>query len=251
MKQLDCRLRLGVDGPPLIIDQVTVDGPIVDGAASLFSALHILEMDRHFQEYVDQPVVQHFRQTHGIYTPTPQVRIQSEKQKANDITGSIGESLAAIVCRDVLDLPSAAIEPLCVYKRLKTPDFRISWDASATIPLIAPSFDLNSLPQMWPLEAKMRKQGTKVKDVINVALAQLAAYWFYRGAHEPTCVGFGLIAAYINGTNSIDLHVFIPTKQSELIDLRNFYQQKGTPQDFVKRFQVGSYELEACIKSES
>ena len=249
MKQLDCRLCLGVYGKPKVIGQVMLDGPIVDGSASMFSSLHILAMDRHFDEYVDQPVVQYFQQTHGIYTPSPQVRIQSAKQTANDITGSIGESLAAIVCRDILKLPSAAIEPLCVYKRLKTPDFRISWDASNHVGLIAPNFS-SSLPTLWPLEAKMRKPMTRKAGLINAALAQLAAYWFYRGAHEPSCVGFGLIAAYVNGSNHIDVHMFLPAKQAELQEIRAFCQRKKKPLDFIKRFHDGSYELEACIETE-
>jgi hypothetical protein len=85
---------------------------------------------------------------------------------------------------------------------------------------------------------------------LNIALAQLAAYWFYRGSYEPSCIGFGLIASYINGEGHIDLHVFIPKNQQTLIEIRNFYQQKNKSEDFINRFKIGSYELESCIKVE-
>ena len=166
MKQLNCRFILGAFGTPHIARQISVDGPIVDGSASLFSSLHILAMDRHFTEYVDQPVTHYFEQTHEIYTPAPQVRIQSKKKTANDISGAIGESLAAIVCRDVLRLPTAAIEPLCVYKRLKTPDFRITWDSRSIMQALAPASN-QALPYTWPLEAKMRQQGSNKNALIN------------------------------------------------------------------------------------
>ena len=248
MLELNCNFQLGFYGSKYNAGTLRLTTANVGGAAGLFSSHHILKMGRHFSEYVENPVDRFTIETQEIYTPSPLPLLRTIKKHAPDITGAIGESLGAIACRQILGLPSACIEPLKVFKKKKTPDFRIQWDASNLLNSLGRTLTI-PLPEFWPLKSKMRKGGAHDKTVFNEALQQLATYWFYRAVYEPECLGFGLISYYENQSDELRIYVLVPSNIQTLRQIHDHYSSNGKEEGFTKRFKtgVGNFELDGLF----
>src|SRR5262245_25043820 len=91
-------VQLGLHGPQQFVGLIQLNAGSIGGSAAWAGSYHILEMARHYDEYVvtgmlpSLPVIPGFPVTH------PYRRLAS-KIRAAGVTGNIGESVAAIVAR--------------------------------------------------------------------------------------------------------------------------------------------------------
>lgn len=218
-----------------ISDRLRIESLQVDTTAGYAGSCHVLEMGRHYSEYVRyRGRFPAFRSVPG-FPAGNYLRQLDTKSRASNITGNIGEIIAGIVARRTLKIDPGGIAHLKTNIFSKTPDYLLNptTDFEQILADIEPSLAAVTLPDWWPLESKARAGG-RWRDVLMEALRQLAAYWYYHRHTAPQRVGYGVVVATEFGRpRRVRVFIFAPSNQAALVAyLNTFVEYKDYKDDF-------------------
>jgi hypothetical protein len=215
-------LRRGLFGGEQPLNSVTLDPAVMNSISAYAGSYHILEMGRHFNDYVLSAAgLPTFPQCAGLPPAYPFLAL-SNKQRAAGVTGNIGEGVCGVVADAIFGMPFGdyihiKLKPAAGLR--KTPDymFRLGpylpavWHAALGA-LPAP------LPVWWPVESKARTtRGSVDTAVRSEALLQLASFWYSIRNSFPNAVGFGMTVGFAYETNPrVLINVFLPSNQAAL-----------------------------------
>jgi hypothetical protein len=207
----------------------------VDAASGYAGSCHVLEMGRHYSEYVRyRGRFPAFNRVAGFPTGD-YLRQLDTKSRASNITGNIGEIVAGLVARRTLKIHAGGIAPLQAGTSTQTPDYLLKPTAAfeQRLKVIVPLLAAAALPDWWPMEAKARGDG-KWKGCVEGAVGQLAAYWYYNRTREPQRVGYGIVVATeLKQHRRVRVLLFAPSNQSALIaHMNGFLNYKKYRDDF-------------------
>jgi hypothetical protein len=220
--QFDLSVRSGF-GPtnqqlaPLVVAQHDIDH-----VGQFAGAYHVLEMGQHFRDYVEQGNMPPFPAIAGFPTSAYHEPL-TNKQRAQGVTGNIGEAIAGIVAARVLQVPASGIAHIRLqspFRRRRCPDFMIRTGPAfpTEIDGLADRRGVTHCPDWWPLESKARVDGNACEDATSDAFRQLAAYW-YTISDGPNArdVGYGFVVTCAYDRNrGVCLRVFMPTNAEAL-----------------------------------
>lgn len=196
----------------------------VEAAAGYAGSCHVLEMGRHYAEYVRyKEQFPSFPRASG-FPYNPYLNQLDTKSRASNVTGNIGEIIAGVVARRTLKIDAAGIALLKTSPNSQTPDYLLQGTPEFTSVLteIVPALAGETLPEWWPMESKARSAGGL--GSVQGALKQLAAYWYHNRYSDPDGAGYGIvIAACLKRPRSVSIHLFAPENQPALLTyLRGF-----------------------------
>lgn len=197
--------------PPLVVAQTDIDH-----VAQYAGAYHVLEMGQHFRDYVEQGNMPLFAAVNG-FPGNAYFEPLTNKQRAQGVTGNIGEGIAGIVAERVLGIQPDGIAHIRLqrpFRKRQCPDFmiRMGGTFSAAIAGLGPLIPSYSCPEWWPLESKARVDGNACDAAVNDAFRQLAAYWYtiVRGARAAD-VGYGIVVTCAYDRNrGVGIRIFAP-----------------------------------------
>jgi hypothetical protein len=218
-----------------ISDRLCIESLQVDATAGYAGSCHVLEMGRHYSEYVRyRGRFPSIRSVPGFPTGN-YLRQLDTKSRASNITGNIGEVISGIVARRTLKIDPGGIAHLKTNTFSKTPDYLLSptTDFEQMLAEIEPALATVTLPDWWPLESKARASG-KWSDVVMEALRQLAAYWYHHRHTAPQSVGYGIVVATeFERPRRIRVFIFAPSNQAALVAyLSTFVEYEHYRDDF-------------------
>lgn len=201
----------------------------VEAASGYAGSCHVLEMGRHYAEYVRyKEQFPTFPRVTG-FPLTPFLKQLDTKSRASNVTGNIGEIIAGMVARRTLKIDAAGIALLKTSPNSQTPDYLLQSTTQFTSVLreIVPALIGVTLPEWWPMESKARGVGGSA--CVQEALKQLAAYWYHNRDNDPQGAGYGIvIAVCFNRPRRISIHIFAPADQGMLLKyLRGFSTYKS------------------------
>jgi len=223
---VDLEICIGFGSATAPLRAVNLTAFDVGQTAAYVGANHILSVDGHFHDYVEQlnwaafptlPAVPHFPH-HPLLTGI------SSKTPSTDVAGMIGEGITAIVLKQLAQLQTTDIVTLEASRTVKTPDFAVqlpaNWLANAgiSVPNGVPAF-----PAWWPVEAKAcQRLGNSMRAAAWRGLQQLVSYWRRIRVASSAEVGFGIVVVfkYDNLPTSppqLRAHVFLPLDQAQLL----------------------------------
>ena len=216
-----------------VSDKVYIRAGQVEAAAGYAGSCHVLEMGRHYAEYVRyKEQFPSFPRAPG-FPHSPYLNQLDIKSRASNVTGNIGEIIAGVVARRTLKIDAAGIALLKTSPNSQTPDYLLQRTPEFTSVLaeIAPALAGVTLPEWWPMESKARSDGGVA--CVQGALKQLAAYWYHNRYSDPDSVGYGIVvAACFKRPRSVSVHLFAPEDQAALI---THLQGFGTYKDYRKK----------------
>jgi len=229
--------RLGLRGTKSPIASVYLDAKTVGNEADLLGAYHILSMDQQYDAYVVTHFLPQLPPILNFPVAHPYLAV-SQKIRAAGVTGNIGEAIAALIARRVIQLniaDIAHIQPASGKK--KSPDYMMYAGPKLPGPLwkIWPAA-ISTWPDWWPVESKARDTKWSVAAAVKSGFKQLAAYWHAVSFPDPDAVGFGAVASFAYAhrtkksakvTRQLMLSIFLPRDQ------------------FAIRGQIASMEMEA------
>jgi hypothetical protein len=219
-----------------IPDTIRVASSQVDTAAGYAGSCHVLEMGRHYSEYV------RYRGRFPSFPPTAgfpagdYLRQLDTKSRASNVTGNIGEIVGGLVARRTLKIKASHIAHLKANTFSQTPDYLLgpSPRFESIIRDIVPLPPGTRLPDWWPMETKAR--GDKNwKSAVRDALRQLAAYWYDNCIKAPHRVGYGItVAVELARPRRVRVVVFVPSNQAALTThLKSFSEYEKYRDDFI------------------
>jgi hypothetical protein len=208
-----------------ISDKLIIRGSRVDTASGYAGSCHVLEMGRHYSEYVRyRGEFPGFRRVPG-FPHSHYLEPLDTKSRASNVTGNIGEIIAGIVAQRTLRLYSREIVHLKAKTTSKTPDYLLKRTPRLVQLLseIDPTIFGGYLPEWWPMESKARGGGSLTTGV-KEALRQLATYWYHIRYSGPQDVGYGIVvASYLKRPRRVCIYIFTPSDQNSLLGyLRGF-----------------------------
>ncbi|HEX8916270.1 MAG TPA: hypothetical protein VF796_28225 [Humisphaera sp.] len=227
--QFDLSVRCGFGWLHYPLAPLVVAQHDIDHVGQFAGAYHVLEMGQHFRDYVEQGNMPAFPAIAG-FPVTAYHEPLTNKQRAQGVTGNIGEAIAGLVAHRVLEVPSNGIAHIRLqrpFRRRQCPDFMIRTGSAfpTVIANLAAQRGVTYCPSWWPLESKARVDGNACDDAASDAFRQLAAYW-YTIAHGPHAgdVGFGFVVTCAYDRNrGVCLRVFMPNNAGALqTHLRSF-----------------------------
>jgi hypothetical protein len=221
----------------LSIDQtLSVSSIDIETAGEYAGSSHILEMGRHYEEYVRSHWgAPDFLPITG-FPPGLPLRPLEMKARSAGVSGNIGETLAGIVASRVLGCPASEIAHLVVRSKQKTPDFLIhsSSGFQSFLEPIMPSSSTLTMPPWWLMESKTRS-ATINNDAVREGLRQLASVWYEMRVDEPEVVGFGVVVGSgLQKTRRIRIHFFLPQSDSHQQALISYLNSLTKVPDFTK-----------------
>lgn len=223
---IDVRIGFGVSHP---LGTLRVEEHDIDHVGQFAGAYHVLEMGQHFRDYVVRGSMPLFADIPG-FPRTAHYEPLTNKQRAQGVTGNIGEAIAGLLVQRVLQVRSTGIAHIRLqrpFRRRQCPDFMIRLRSTfpAVIAHIPPLPSISHFPEWWPLESKARVDGNGCESAAADAFRQLAAYWYTIafGLHSGD-VGYGLISTCAYDRNQgIRLWMFVPRRVQDVVDyLRSF-----------------------------
>ncbi|MBL9090908.1 MAG: hypothetical protein JNL96_06765 [Planctomycetaceae bacterium] len=154
---VDVTVQRGMTGGAVPVGRIRLERHGIDAATRHFGAYHILEMGRHFRDYVlhwPTPWLQMF---------TPHLVLQSTgKQRAPVVTGNIGETIAGEVFRRRLGTSITKLRHIWPTTSFKSPDYLL--DCRNGVPAAFSSVLVNAAAaptsRYWPIESKAAKSST-------------------------------------------------------------------------------------------
>ena len=192
------------------------------GASTWAGSYHILEMGRHYQDYVLNGQMPSLTPLSVIPAACPYQRLTT-KIRASGVTGNIGEVIASIFARRVLKADVADIAHLEIRgKRVKTPDYlmRIGTRLQPALSALNAAKLLSGGPDWWPVESKARASKTAASGARRDAFQQLVAYWSLLATSRQMGVGYGLIVTFTyQPLREVCVSVIVPKNRQPLIDL--------------------------------
>jgi hypothetical protein len=198
--------------------------------SGMFGSSHILEMGLHYEDYVVTGYLPQLPMIPNLATAHPVLRLLA-KTRGSDVTGNIGEIVAAIVANRRWHAQLRGLFHIKATSSHKTPDYLMRFvptlptELSQVIPTgtVQPNFN------DWPVESKAGGTKGNTKRYIKNALTQLGSYWFHKRATTPSVVGFGLIVSLTyRKDRTITVTVISPSDQPNL--------QAAIDQDLYKDF---------------
>lgn len=217
--------RLGLNGPESGIASIRLEPEVVGTEADLLGAYHILEMGRHFDDYVVTDFLPSLPPILNFPVAHPYLGL-SGKIRSSGVTGNVGEAVTALFARRVLQLgigDVAHIRPTQAFSRRKAPDYLLRVGDVLPGPLDA-IWPVNlqfphRAPEWWPAEAKARTTPTSTASGITDALKQLAGYWHTIHRTRPREVGFGMVVSLTYQVpRKILVSLFVPRRRSRLLN---------------------------------
>lgn len=233
-------VQLGLAGRTRHVGDLRLDTASVHATSTWSGSFHVLEMGRHYEDYVLSPREIRLPNLDTIPSTYPYERLAT-KIKTTGVTGNIGEAVAAIFARRVLGAPLSAIShvrPKRSFRRRKAPDYLMKIG-----PLITPAIGwaLNAAgpvsggPEWWPVESKARSTQESTKSGRREALEQLAACWTIVMNRQPETVGYGLIVTFAYAPpREVRASFIAPKNQDKLLTIL----RAGTPT---------ASDLEGCL----
>jgi hypothetical protein len=191
--------QLGTSSPPVFIGTLVLNVSSIQSTASWAGSYHVLDMGRHYQDYVLGPSLPPFPQLATIPAHYPYDRLTT-KIRATGVTGNIGEGVAALFARRVL---GARLEDIAHVKarvgsqKRKVPDYLMRIGH-----LLGPMSGLNAVAQLsggpawWPIESKARKTDASAAAARREAVEQLISCWSLLLNSEPGAVGYGAVVTF-------------------------------------------------------
>ncbi|WP_373653486.1 hypothetical protein [Schlesneria sp. DSM 10557] len=222
-------MRVGFRGISHKLRPLSIAQHDIDHVGQFAGAYHVLEMGQHFRDYVEQGNMPAFPPIPG-FPVTAYHEPLTNKQRAQGVTGNIGEAIAGIVSERVLKVPAQGIAHIRLqrpFQRRQCPDFMVRTGGGFpdVIAPLASQYGVTHCPTWWPLESKARVDGNGCKSATSDAFHQLAAYWFTiaSGAHASD-VGFGFVVTCAYDRNrGVCIRVFMPKNVTALqTHLRGF-----------------------------
>jgi len=210
------RIRLGLNGADTQLGRIRLNRRLIDTASQHFGAYHILEMGRHFDDYL-------------IAWPPPQLQMyygphlalrRTGKQRAPVITGNIGETVAGQVFRRKIGVPISRLRHIYPTSRFRTPDYLL--DCRVAIPprIIACLNNPANAPfTRWPVESKAAATAGRITQSVRSALQQVASYWFNHRVTNAAVMGYGIIVTfqYQGQSPEVVVRIFEPSHQAILL----------------------------------
>lgn len=234
-------VQLGLAGRTRHVGDLRLDTASVHATSTWSGSIfHVLEMGRHYEDYVLSPREIRLPNLDTIPSTYPYERLAT-KIKTTGVTGNIGEAVAAIFARRVLGAPLSAIShvrPKRSFRRRKAPDYLMKIG-----PLITPAIGwaLNAAGPVWrPRVVASRIQGQvdsgkHKKRQAREALEQLAACWTIVMNRQPETVGYGLIVTFAYAPpREVRASFIAPKNQDKLLTIL----RAGTPT---------ASDLEGCL----
>jgi hypothetical protein len=190
----------GLTGTPRSVGSIILDTSAVQGVASWAGSYHIIDMGRHYQDYVLGSALPPLPQLAAIPASYPYERLGT-KTRATGVTGNIGEGVAALFARRIMGLTLADIAHVKIrkpFKRRKVPDYlmRLNPFISPMVSVLRAAGPFSGAPEWWPVESKARCTDADAAGARRDALMQLAACWTELRVSDPSAVGFGLIVTF-------------------------------------------------------
>lgn len=220
--QFDLTVRIGFGRNSHRLMPLVVAQHDVDLVGAFAGAYHVLEMGKHFRDYVERGDMPSFPPIAG-FPAAAHFEPLTNKQRAQGVTGNIGEAVAGIVAQQVLGVPASGVAHIRLqrpFRRRQCPDFMIR--TGPTLPSVIVHHlrlpCLTHCPDWWPLESKARVDGNACDQAVSDAFYQLAAYWYTISAGAcANDVGFGFVVTCAYDRNrGICLRVFMPNDVAEL-----------------------------------
>jgi hypothetical protein len=200
---VDVVIRQGMTAPDVPFGSIRLAKSDISTHSQHFGSNHILEMGRHFDEYVVAWLPTQIFSFAGIATVHRFPTIAG-KQRATSVLGNIGEVVAGITIRRKLRVGPTRICHLFPKSRQKTPDFLL--DCRIHTPQVLAQqmpAGLGVPVSLLPLEAKAGKTNGSINSSEEKALKQLASFWVHRHPFDNQVSGFGLIVSFNYGTDRL------------------------------------------------
>jgi hypothetical protein len=215
-------VRRGLFGAEQALNSLTLDPKVINSISDSAGSYHILEMGRHFYEYVIGTAgPPPFPPCVGLPRAYPFVRL-SNKLRAAGVTGNIGEGVCGVVANAIFGMPLGTFLHVNLKPAIglrKTPDFmfRLGPYLPAVWPVPLAALP-PALPTWWPVESKARTTRGGVNTAVrSEALPQLASFWYSIRNSFPNAVGFGMSVGFAYETNPcVFLNVFLPSNLAGL-----------------------------------
>jgi len=214
-------IQRGLQGPSVQLGAIGLDVPSVGQTSSWAGSYHILQMGRHYDDYVLTGYTAQFPDIVGLPPAHPYERLTG-KIRASGVSGNVGECVAALFARrymraniaDVIHIRSR--QP---FVRRKAPDYMMRLNSlmpGPFAPIVPPGINW-AQPELWPVESKARSTGAGAATARRDALAQLAAYWSLLASLRPIEVGYGIVVSFIyQPPREVRVQLFLPKDQSGL-----------------------------------
>lgn len=224
MVDFKIKIHVGFNSTAIDAGTISISPADVEFVGTFAGSRHIHEMGRHFHDYVEStaPLGSLLLSAFGnqqFFTPL------RTKERAPDVTGNIGESVAGIVAQRSFGLSDDQICHLQIRHGMSTPDYALQFQGLYP-PLLTtylPPLCVAVTPPQWiPTESKAVAKSADLNTRVNDAFRQLVSYWeqVKHSRADIDAVGFGLIVCmkYLDEPNGDDrairIHVFIPKSRS-------------------------------------
>ena len=241
------QVRLGLSGPVASIGRIRLDPNAVRAGAGQYGSYYVLEMGRHYEQYVVTGYLPSLPMVHGITTAHPFVQA-TKKTRAASVTGNIGEVIAALTVRRKLTTVVRHIRHINTSRKYRTPDYLMRFDPMlpSEFALVLPAGIIAAFPD-WPVEWKASKTVGGTDRATLKALIQLGAYWFYQEPYNASGVGFGMIVTLTYQVpRLICITLCVPSNQAALLasirqhrtnrSYRQYLTELDTPGSTVRGF---------------
>ena len=164
------QVRLGLSGPVASIGRIRLDPNAVRAGAGQYGSYYVLEMGRHYEQYVVTGYLPSLPMVHGITTAHPFVQA-TKKTRAASVTGNIGEVIAALTVRRKLTTVVRHIRHINTSRKYRTPDYLMRFDPMlpSEFALVLPAGIIAAFPD-WPVESKGKQDcgGNGSSDIKGV-----------------------------------------------------------------------------------
>ena len=242
---VNMNVQIGLNGLENAIGATWVSPSVLGNISGWAGSFHILSMGRHFIDYVISPrnFVFQNRYLNNSILPNS-IYLLNHKQRASNVTGNIGECVAALFAREFMELGISDIAHIGVrqgFRKRKCPDYLLKINQQAlTI------FNVNShlrvpWPQLWPAESKARAEKTSANSSKKKSFEQLISYWFEIAHQSPSSndLGYGFIFTFCTETPSITATIIFPNT-TQYINLSTHLQNNH-------RSQIDTDSIRGCL----
>lgn len=193
-------IQSGLKGAAQLVGNIVLDTAAIQNVASWAGSYHIIDMGRHYQDYVLGPALPSLPQLAAIPATYPYERLGT-KMRATGVTGNIGEGVAALFARRVMRLTLGDIAHVKIrkpFKKRRVPDYlmRLGPSLPSKVSALKAAARFRSCPEWWPVESKARATAEDADGARRDALFQLAACWAELRPFHPAAVGYGVIVTF-------------------------------------------------------
>ena len=222
-------VQLGLTGKVVGLPDIVLDVASVDATSSWSGSYQVLEMGRHYDNYVVTGHLTGFPSVAGMPPAHPYVQVAG-KIRDPGVTGNIGEAVAALFARRYMGAAIgdiAHVNPRSPWRRRKAPDYlmRLGHLMPGQFGGILPTSFVPSWPAWWPVESKARTTQGGATSARRGALMQLLEYWLLLVKHGASGVGYGQVATLTyRPPREVRVSLFVP---ADPVALENALKDHG------------------------